>query len=381
MPAKYTVADVLKLEQAHLPKLCANTWQLRTFLALIKCRTAALGGHIDRCQKCNKTHLFYHSCRNRHCPTCQGHKVVDWINAREKELLPVGYFHVVFTLPMEVNIVALQHPQEVFAALFKAAWQTLDLFAKNPKHLGAKLGMIAVLHSWGQNLSLHPHLHCIVPGGGVSEAGFWKNAKSKGRYLFNVKAMSRVYRAKYVAELRKQIPNLPQSYYDSLFKHQWVVFAKRPFLTPKFVIEYLGRYTHKIAISNYRIRHIDYKNKTVTFSLKNYNKGGAKALQILNTGEFIRRFGMHVLPKGFTRIRHYGILSSSWKKEKLPALQQTMQDKKLEPVKVKIQEPEQTMLRKCPACKTGILLTLIVFDNRGPPQKYEKLLRSLENKL
>ena len=381
MPAKYTVADVLKIEQAHLPKLCANTWQLRTLQAIKMCRTSALGGHIDRCQNCDKKHLFYNSCRNRHCPTCQGHKVVQWIEAREKELLPVGYFHVVFTLPREVNIVALQHPRKVYAALFKAAWQTLNQFAKNPKHLGAKLGMIAVLHTWGQNLSLHPHLHCIVPGGGVTAAGNWKNAKSKGKYLFNVKAMSKVYRAKYVAELRKQIPDLPQSFYDSLFKHKWVVYANPPFLTPKFVIEYLGRYTHKIAISNYRIRHIDYENKTVTYSLKDYRKGGAKDLQTLSTKEFIRRFAMHVLPKGFTRIRHFGILSSSWKKEKLPALQKKMNDKTTTLVKIETQEPEQIKLRKCPACKTGLLLTLIVFDKRGPPKRYKKLLKKLEAKL
>ena len=374
MPAKYTVADVLNLEQTHLPKLCTNTWQLRTLYAIKKCRTAALGGHIDRCQKCNKMHLFYHSCRNRHCPTCQGHKVVQWVRARQKELLPVGYFHVVFTLPRDVNTVALQHPRKVYAALFKAAWQTLNQFANNPTHLGARLGMIAVLHTWGQNLSLHPHLHCIVPGGGLSEAGFWKNAKSRGKYLFNVKAMSKVYRAKYVAELRKQIPGLPQSFYDSLFKHKWVVFANPPFLTPQFVIEYLGRYTHKIAISNYRIRHIDYKNKTVTFSLKNYRKNGAKALQTLSTAEFIRRFALHVLPKGFTRIRHYGILSSSWKKEKLPALRQSMPA--FVPMVVALNTPEypEIMLRKCPACKVGVLLTLVVFDNRGPPDKYKKLI-------
>ena len=380
MQVKYTVADVLNLEQVHLPKLCASTWQLRTLYAIKKCRTAALGGHIDRCEKCNKMHLFYHSCRNRHCPICQGHKVVQWVRAREKELLPVGYFHVVFTLPREVNIVALQHPRKVYAALFKAAWQTLNQFATNPKHLGAKLGMIAVLHTWGQNLSLHPHLHCIVPGGGVSEAGFWRNAKSKGKYLFNVKAMSRVYRAKYVAELRKALPELREPFYDSLFKQQWVVYAKRPFLTPQFVIEYLGRYTHKIAISNYRIRHIDYKNRTVTFSLKNYRKNGAKALLTLSAGEFVRRFAMHVLPKGFTRIRHFGILSSSWKKEKLPALQQKLEAKTKVLVKAKTQEPEQTQLRKCPACKTGVLLTLVVFDNRGPPPKYKKLLMNIETK-
>lgn len=374
MAVTYTVADVLALEQVHLPNLCTNTWQLRSLYAIQKCRTAAMGGHIDRCEKCQKMHLFYHSCRNRHCPTCQGHKAQQWIAAREQELLPVGYFHVVFTLPSELNRLALHKPKEVYAALFKSAWKTLEQFSANPKHLGAKMGMIAVLHTWGQNLSMHPHLHCIVPGGGVSEAGYWKSAKSKGQYLFNVKAMSIVFRAKYVAELRKNLSKQPQSFYNSLFKHKWVVYAKKPFLTSQHVIEYLGRYTHKIAISNHRIKHIDYPNRRISFSLKDYRKGGAKAMQTLSTKEFLRRFTQHILPKGFTRIRHYGILSSGWKKEKLPSLQKQMQDLIPKQQQQKPVKPVMSMHRKCPSCSVGFLQTLVVFDQRGPPNKYKHLL-------
>jgi len=311
MSAKYKVADVLCLEQAHLPELGLNSWQYRTLSAIRMCRTPALGGHIDRCTKCHKKHLLYHSCRNRHCPTCQGHKVIQWIQARERELLPVPYFHLVFTLPDHLNTIALQYPKELYRTLFKTAWQTLDRFGANPDGLDAKMGMIGVLHTWGQNLSLHPHLHCIVPGGGVTRAGYWKNTKSQGRFLFSVKAMSKVFRALFVAQLRKQVPGLPQSLYDALFKKNWVVFAKKPFRNNQSVIEYLGRYTHKIAISNYRIRHIDKEKKTVTFDLKDYRKGGKKTTQTLSGKEFIRRFSMHILPRRFTRIRHYGFLSSA----------------------------------------------------------------------
>jgi hypothetical protein len=237
--------------------------------------------------------------------------VTEWIQKREQELLPVSYFHVVFTLPDHLNKVALFAPEKLYAILFKTAWQTLDQFSTNPKLLGAKMGMIGVLHTWGQNLSLHPHLHCIVPSGGVSESGKWKRTKSKGKFLFNVKAMSTVFRAKFVVELRKELPDLPQPLYDALFKKKWVVFAKSAFKTNRSVIEYLGRYTHKIAISNYRILDIDTEKRTVTFSLKDYKNNGQKTTQTLSSKEFVRRFSLHILPRGFTRIRHYGILSSA----------------------------------------------------------------------
>jgi hypothetical protein len=378
MSAKYTVADVFNLEDAHLDGLCANTWQSRTLHAIRKCRTKALGGHIDRCEKCNKMHVFFNSCRNRHCPTCQGHKVAQWIQAREQELLPVSYFHVVFTLPAQLNAVARHHPKELYAILFKTAWQTLRQFGDNPDHLGAMMGMIAVLHTWGQNLSLHPHLHCIVPGGGVTKAGYWRSTKSKGKFLFDVRAMSKVFRAKFVKELRKELPDLTQSLYDALFKKKWVVFAKRPFLKPEYVIEYLGRYTHKIAISNYRIRHIDKVKRTVTFSLKDYRKAGVKTTQTLSSKEFIRRFVLHILPKGFTRIRHYGILSSTWKKEKIHALQEKLMGKKSSKNNGESKEmiTAETMLHRCPSCKEGILVTLIVFDKRGPPENYNEIIRN-----
>jgi hypothetical protein len=251
--------------------------------------------------------------------------------------------------------------------LFKAAWETLSQFATNPKHLGAKMGMTAVLHTWGQNLQLHPHLHCIVPGGGVSVSGKWKNSKSKGKYLFNVKSVSKVYRAKFVKYLRKKLPNIEQEIYDKLFEKQWVVFAKRPFLKAETVVEYLARYTHKIAISNHRIINTDKENNKVTFSIKDYRKNDKKTTMTLDTDEFIRRFSLHILPKGFTKIRHYGFLSSTWKNSKLLELQETFEDFVL---KIDEYEEPKTMLNTCRCCKNGKLIPIAAFDKRGPPTKY-----------
>jgi len=376
MLPKFKVSDVLALEKEHLHTISSNSWQNRTLHAIRVCRTKELGGHIDQCTHCDKLHISYNSCRNRHCSTCQGHKREEWIQARSNELLPVTYFHVVFTLPNELNPIFLHHKKQMYAILFKASWATLKQFGLNPKHLGAQIGMIAILHTWGQNLNYHPHLHCIVPGGGISKAGHWKTAKNKGKYLFNVKAMSKVFSAKFVAEMRKSISDVPQSVYDMVFTKNWVIYAKRPFGNPNNIVEYLGRYTHKIAISNFRIKAIDKQNHTITFSLKDYRKGGKKGFQTLTTIEFIRRFCLHILPKRFTRIRHYGILSSSWKKEKLPKIQEELGLKPQEK-----EEEQISHLHRCPSCKIGTLEQILSFGSRGPPRNYlEKVKRILLNK-
>jgi|TARA_B110000116_G_scaffold261753_1_gene266288 hypothetical protein len=374
---KFRLADVLNLEQDNLEQITSSSWHLRTLHALRKCRTKALGGHLDWCSSCDTLHLQFNSCRNRHCPTCQGHQQAKWIAKREDELLNVPYFHVVFTLPDHLNEAALFHPKIVYKTLFDSVWETLSCFGNNPKELGAKMGMIAILHTWGQNLSLHPHLHCIVPKGGISKAGFWKSGKGKDNFLFSVKALSDKFRGVFTAKLRKELPHLPQKLYDSLFKKEWVVYAKAPFGNPKNVIEYLGRYTHKIAISNYRILDIDPKKKTVTFSMKDYKKGGAKTTLTVGNKEFLRRFSLHILPKGFTRIRHYGFLSSSWKKEKLPHLQLKLLDRKTEDITIKIDLKSieiTTYLRRCPSCKNGTLITLLTFDKRGPPKNLQAIV-------
>lgn len=371
--AAYEVAHVLERNKEHLSHYCTNSWQTRTLHALYKCRTAALGGHIDRCDNasCHSLHLSYNSCRNRHCPKCQGHKKEEWIRAREGELLNVPYFHVVFTLPSELNRLCLYRPEQLYSLLFKTAWQVIQGFSSNHKFLGATPGMIAVLHTWGQNLSLHPHLHCIVPGGGITKVGKWKLAKNKGKYLFPVKAISKVFRARFVAGLRKELENTAFDSYESLFKNEWVIYCKRPFLGPWQVIEYLGRYTHKIAISNHRLKNLD--NGAVTFSVKDYRHGGRKSLMCLPDAEFIRRFSQHILPKGFVRIRHYGILSSYHKKVTIAELQ-----KILGAVRLKKKEPLQHRL--CPVCKKGKLVTITVFTARGPPIYWLEKLKKQENK-
>ena len=372
MRAAHSVADILEIEQQELQKLSLTSWHFRTLQAIRRCRTPAMGGHIDKCDCCKKLHISYNSCRNRHCPSCQGHKREAWIRAREGELLNVPYFHMVFTLPHEFNSFALSHGKIMYGSLFKAAWQTLQQFGDNPKHLGGKMGMIAILHTWGQNLSLHPHLHCIVPGGGLSKSGQWKSAKNKGKYLFNVEVMSPVFRAKYVDLIRKSELKITQKIYNEVFKKKWVIFAKRPFARPENVVEYLGRYTHKIAISNYRTLKIDQEKGQVTFTAKDYRHGDKKIVLTLSTQEFIRRFALHILPKGFTRIRHYGILSSSWKKEKLPELQAALATKK-----TTVLTTEKPILhRRCPSCKKGKLHTVLLFDARGPPTDWKQLFKA-----
>ena len=353
------VADVLRKVGSKIENYGLNTWQLRTLYSIKKCRTAELGGHIDACDECGNLTISYNSCRNRHCPKCQGNKREDWIQARSTELLPVPYFHVVFTLPSSINSLAIHQPKMVYDTLFEATWETLQQFGK-AKEIQA--GMIAVLHTWGQQLSLHPHLHCIVPGGGVDKNGQWKNSHTDGKFLFPVKALSKVFRAKYCEKLKAKTPIKYEQIRQELWQKPWVVFAKRPFGNPKSVVEYLGRYTHKIAISNHRIKDISDQN--VTFDYKDYRMVGVKKQMTLTHQEFIRRFSLHILPKRFVKIRHYGFLSSTWKRQKLRILQEKLLVTVLEKVEKK------PFLPKCPCCKTGNLHRIAVFDQRGPPAWY-----------
>ncbi len=365
MKAAYELADVL---QAHWPVVQHsgryNSWQMRTMDAVRRCRTASLGGHIDGCSSCGLLRISYNSCRNRHCPKCQGKQREDWIAAREEELLAVPYFHVVFTLPDKLNPLCMYQPDVLYNLLFKTAWSVINSFGHDKKWLGAQAGMISILHTWGQTLTLHPHLHCIVPGGGLSKAGHWKMAKSDGKYLFNVKAMSKTFRGRYIAALKELLPvEMTPALLNALYKHKWVVYAKRPFTGPQSVVEYLGRYTHKIAISNHRLKHVD--DKEVTFSYKDYKHGSVKKDMTLEVGEFIRRYALHILPKGLVRIRHYGILSSTSKKkaaismkEQLPPATPLMMIRPVLPVYNPLQ---------CPCCKQETMNRLMEFD-RGPPQ-------------
>lgn len=364
MRAAFQVGRVL---HQHWPRVeqhpHLNSWQLRTLGAVMRCRTAALGGHIDGCSNCGHLRISYNSCRNRHCPQCQGREREKWIEKREQELLPVPYFHVVFTLPDLLNPLALHSPRQVYDSLFEAAWKTLLTFGKDSKYLGARPGMIAILHTWGQTLSLHPHLHCIVPGGGLTKAGVWKTARSQGKYLFAVKAMSKVFRAKMLQALRDRGLQLDKLLVNRLYHKPWVVYCKRPFGRPAAVIEYLGRYTHKIAISNHRLVAVD--EATVTFSYKDYRQEGKKQHMQLEALEFIRRFSLHILPKGLVRIRHYGILSSSSKQKTLPVIRQQvgqLRAGKVEPRQLEVYNP-----LLCPCCGQQTMMVLEVISRRGPP--------------
>ena len=356
---RFEVAHVLEKLGKNVENLGLNTWQLRTLSAIKRCRTAALGGHIDACNDCGNISISYNSCRNRHCPKCQGKNRDDWIQARTTELLPVPYFHVVFTLPDSLNSLAIHNPKLVYDLLFESAWETLKTFGKNK---GVQSGMIAVLHTWGQNLSLHPHLHCIVPGGGVDKNGKWQNIRSDGNFLFSVRALSKVFRAKFCEKLKEKSPLDYVKIQQQLWEKQWVVFAKKPFGNAQSVVEYLGRYTHKIAISNNRIQNID--NENVTFKYKDYKQNGSKKYMAFSHGEFIRRFAMHILPKRFVKIRHYGFLSSTWKRQKLKDLQRKLK------VQLVVKPNKEPAIRKCQCCKTGNLHTILVFDTRGPPAWY-----------
>ena len=333
-----------------------NGWQLRTLKAIGQCRTSALGGHVDACDACGNVTLSYNSCRNRHCPKCQGGKREEWIKARERELLPVPYFHVVFTLPGGLNGLALHRPVLVYNTLFAAAWNTLRSFGREK---GLQLGMVSVLHTWGQNLSLHPHLHCIVVGGGVDRYGRWKNIRPDGKFLFPVKALSKVFRAKYCAALKVGAPHDYAGVQRDLWAKPWVVFAKRPFGDARQVVEYLGRYTHKVAIGNQRIVSVD--DDSVSFWYKDYRQGGKRKQMSLSNAEFTRRFAMHILPRRFVKVRHFGILSSTWKRQKLGALLLgfgvVMPDKPAKGVYSPV----------CACCGEGKLVTIVVFDSRGPP--------------
>lgn len=374
MQPRIEVADVLdqcwdRIEQAEI-KL--NTWQIRTLRALKDCRTSALGGHIDSCTSCGHIQLSYNSCRNRHCPKCQGHKKEEWIQARQIDLLPVKYFHVVFTLPECINVLAMQYPKIIYSILFKAAWETIVEFGKDPKWLGGKMGMTSILHTWGQNLSLHPHLHCIVPGAAVDERGYFKTLKTSSKILFPVRAMSKVYRGKFCHLLREKLLDEYKQIQKELYKNDWVVYAKQPFGGPEQVIEYLGRYTHKIAISNHRIKQV--KEGKVTFTYKDYKAAGKQKTMTLSQVEFIRRFAQHILPKRFTRIRHFGILSSYWKRGKLQELQSKMNYQR--PVNT-----PKTEHGKCPKCKQHTMQIVCVFDSRGPPPSWKKRLKAYEREI
>lgn len=372
----HEVADILnRYESQWKGLLKLSSHQLRMLGAIQQCRTAALGGHLDACTSCASTRISYNSCRNRHCPKCQTVNRERWISAREQELLPVSYYHLVFTLPEEINSLCLQFPKAVYGLLFGSAWDTIRDFAQNPKHLGATTAMTAILHTWGQNLSLHPHIHCLVPSGGMSKAGHWKGAPRTGKMLFPVKAISKVFRGKFIDGLSK-LGYLNETLKTQLYSKKWVVYAKRPFFGPTQIIEYLGRYTHKIAVSNHRL--VDIANNKVIFKWKDYRDASMQKLMTLSPEEFVRRFALHLLPHGFTRIRHYGMIASRNKTTLLveAGRQLGVRITKTEKKDWKTIASERLNFepQACPHCKTGKLVTIQeIRPQRGPPKTWPSL--------
>jgi Putative transposase/Transposase zinc-binding domain len=299
-------------------------WQHRKVLdAIVRCRTAALGAHHDQCTRCGYQAISYNSCRNRHCPRCQGNARSRWLAQRRAELLPVSYFHIVFTLPHELSALALQNKRLLYDLLFRASAATLLELAGDPKHLGADIGFLGVLHTWGQNLHHHPHIHYIVPAGGLAPDGSrW--ISSSRRFFLPVAALSRVFRGKFTAGLKQLFLQDKLQFHGSLqslaeprrfrqflrqFFHQdWVVYAKPPFGGPEHVLNYLARYTHRVAISNHRL--VAFQNDRVSFRWKDYAHGGKQKIMTVSADEFLRRFLVHVLPKGLVRIRHFGFFAN-----------------------------------------------------------------------
>lgn len=320
----FEVADIIRQYGARFleTQRCVTAHHRRVLRAIARCRTAALGGHLDRCTACGHRAISFNSCRDRHCPKCLTHARDQWLAERERELLPVGYAHVVFTLPHALAELALQNPRVVYDLLFQASAATLLEVARTPKHLGAALGCLSVLHTWGQTLLHHPHVHCVVPAGGLSLDGTrW--VQTRASFFLPVKVLSRVFRGKVVAGLiaafrageltlstdlqRLTDESAFRVWLRPLYRHDWIVYAKPPFGGPSHVLHYLARYTHRVAISNHRL--VDVRDEQVTFRWKDYRHGSQIRLMTLSAGEFLRRFCLHVLPKGFVRIRFYGFLA------------------------------------------------------------------------
>lgn len=364
MKWEHTVNDIIKNNWPTTQKLNLNKHQYRHLHNISKCHTAALGGTLLTCQDCSHLQYKYHSCRNRHCPSCQGGKREEWIARQQQYLLDVPYFHVVFTLPSELRPLCMHKPRLMYNLLFKASWEAIATVSKDKKYLGAKSGMTAVLHTWSQNLLLHPHLHCIVPGGGVTTAGKWKSTRSKGKYLFPAKVLSTIFRAVFLKGLKALTKQgeikLDRALREQLYEKQWVVYAKQPFSKPAHVIEYLGRYTHKVAISNYRLLKVT--GTHVTFNWKDYRHGSTKKEMTLTITEFIRRFALHILPHRFVRIRHYGILSNHGRSKVIPKLQK---EQNYKPIICLVVTRPETNTELCQKCKSPNVMTTILLPQKS----------------
>jgi len=364
--------------------------QRRVMQAITACRTAALGGHRERCDTCDHERIAYNSCRNRHCPKCQSLARAAWIEQRQAQLLDCEYFHVVFTVPEEIASIAYQNKAVVYNLLFAATAETLRTIGQDPKHLGAEIGFFAVLHTWGQNLMHHPHLHCVVPGGGLSADRQQWIACRPGFFL-PVRVLSRFFRRRFLELLQLAFdrgeleffaglhglhdPKAFRTYLEPVRKKEWVVYAKAPFAGAQQVLDYLGRYTHRVAISNNRL--LDIEDGQVTFRWKDYRDGDAQKTMTLTAPEFIRRFLLHVLPPGLQRIRYYGWMGNRYREEKLALCRQHLKmDPKPEAPEAldaptdyrdRVQALTGLSLSQCPMCRKGHMVTVEQIGRTASP--------------
>jgi hypothetical protein len=359
--------------------------QRRTLNDLAACRTAALGGHVLECPECGYQQIAYNSCGNRHCPTCQATAAARWLEARAAELLPVPYFHLVFTLPDALNPIALANPRVVYDLLLRCAAETVLEVAANPDHLGARTGVLAVLHTWGQALQFHPHVHCVVPGGGLSkDRTCWVGARPD--FFLPVRVLSRVFRGKFLAGLRgayadgrlrlsgrcggEAAPGEFERLVSAAVGTDWVVYTKPPCGGPEVVLKYLARYTHRVAISDGRL--LDFTDGIVSFRYKDSAHGNRKRVMSLSAAEFVRRFLLHVLPAGLVRIRHYGILSNRHRQEDLALCREWLrggpaaEPEPEETVKVPEGPESITPTQVCPSCGAGRMIVIAEFPPLAP---------------
>jgi predicted Zn-ribbon and HTH transcriptional regulator len=380
------VADIFRHYHAEYQLDQAVSYeQQKAINAILQCRTAALGGHVDQCDQCGAKEISYNSCRNRHCPKCQTIKKLRWIKQREAELLPVPYFHVVFTLPHELNALVRSNQPLFYNLLFKAVSETLLAFGRDTKRLGGEVGATLVLHTWGQNVSLHPHIHCIVPGGALTNDSRWIQAKSN--YLFPVKAMARYFRARYLKLLfspsiqnKLKFHGKSQCYTDPselnrlkelLWQKNWVVYAKKPFAGPKQIINYLSNYTHRIALSNHRL--IKDENGKISFYWRDYSDENKTKIMTLDAKEFMRRYLQHVLPSGFTRIRQIGFLANRYRTDKLNQCRAALNFKPEPVIEESIDQllwrVYQLDIHRCTHCETGTKKTIGTLPNLYEPSR------------
>lgn len=393
----YGVAQIIKAYLPQMDKTKMSLQHIKILSAIQNCRTAELGGHIDQCNACGHLRISYNSCRNRHCPKCQGLNKEMWIIQQEDMLLPLAYYHVVFTLPDIVNLLCMYNPREMYDLLFESAWHTLKTLAADPQWIGAKTAATMILHTWSQNLSMHPHLHCIVPNGGLTKKGQWQfPKKGKSNFLFPVAAMRRLFKGYYMQHLIEMIKNeqlfIPQGYLDKyggkvqwrklLYKKEWVVFTKKPFSKSMHVIDYLGRYSHRVAITDNRIVRSD--KEYIYFQWKDYKQGNKKKIMRLKGTEFIRRLQLHFLPPHYRKIRHFGLVANAAKKKSIALARKSLGLKSKQLMNKQERKALAVMrllgitdLNDCKQCQNGQMKIIFGINKNRPPP--DELLRTLKN--